>query len=106
MRRFSFPFIFVFFLAVTVDATVGPATLAPSVDTIPYHKVDLAGNLIDSSGAGTQFVNFSSNYPASLNGNNILVTDAAGDTVALRMRLDSALNIRTAQLNDTAHATF
>src|SRR3989338_3508311 len=70
------------------------ANLAPSVDTVPYHKVNLASDLIDSSGAGTQFVNFSSNYPASLSGNNILVTDAAGDTVALRMRLDSALNIR------------
>ncbi|HLP43339.1 MAG TPA: hypothetical protein VK465_17675 [Fibrobacteria bacterium] len=101
---FSICFFFPVVIANAVPSLV--ADLRPSVDTVPYYKVNLASDLIDSSGAGTQFVNFASNYPANLSSNNILVTDAAGDRVALRMRLDSAFNIRTAQLHDTAHATF
>lgn len=84
----------------------GQANLAPTVDRFPFHLVNLAGDVIDTIGAGAQFVNFSSMYPASLNGDEILVEDANGDSVVLRMRLDTALNIRSSSIDTPATATF
>lgn len=84
----------------------GQANLAPTVDRFPFHLVNLAGDVIDTTGASTQFVNFSSMYPTTLNGDEVLVEDANADSAVLRMRLDTALNVRSSSIDTPATATF
>lgn len=78
----------------------------PTIDTLPFHLFNYSTELVHKSGSGTNFVNFTSSYPNSLNGAKVILTDDQNDSLLMRIDLDSALNMKTTSLDTNAVVTL